>query len=255
MRKLVFVFIVCLSAIVLDAKVVLSKYSESVYICDDQFFPRENSLVYIGPEFITIIGATWCPASAEALHDLVTQISDKPVLEVINTNYHPDRAGGNPYWKSIGCEIHSTVMTSDLMKSDWDKICSFVRSGIPDFPEIPLATPSTTHEGSFQLQGGKVQVLYLGPSHTEDGVFVYLPNEKLLYGGCIIKPFLGNLEQANVEQYPKTLEKLKELDLEIETIVAGHGHPIHGYSLIDNYLNLLESHMAAKSGPENDPAR
>jgi metallo-beta-lactamase class B len=227
----------------LSAQIHLVKFSESVYICEDMYYSRENSVVFIGPEYVTIIGATWSPASARALHDSIARVTNLPVLEIINTNYHPDRAGGNPYWQNIGCEIHATERTNQLMKLYWDSICDFTRKSIPDLPEIPLVLPTKVHEGDYKLQNGKIEVLYLGPSHTEDGVFVYLPGEKLLYGGCILKPYLGNLEQANLQEYPKTLRKLKQASLEINTIIAGHGTPIHGASLIDDYLRMLEEYI------------
>ena len=226
----------------LNAQVYLTRFSESVYICEDYYFARENTLVYIGQEYITIIGATWCPESAKALHDSISRIIEKPVLEVINTNYHPDRAGGNPYWKSIGCKIHSTENTFDLMRIDWDTICNFIRNSSPEFPKIPLVLPSNVHSGNFKLQEGSIEVLYFGPSHTEDGVFVYLPEEKILYGGCILKPFLGNLEQSNLKEYPRTLNKLKNSNLDIKTIIAGHGQSINDVTLIDNYLTMLREY-------------
>ncbi len=167
-------------------------------------------------------------------------------MEVVNTNYHPDRAGGNAYWERVGAKIISTRMTYDLLESDWAAVVEWTRRAIPEYPDLPLVLPTETYPGDFELQKGRIQVLYLGPSHTPDGILVYFPNERVLYGGCIIKGFLGNLSFANMEQYPKTLLKLKELELDIESIVAGHGTPVHGAELIDHYLDLLH-----QSGSEN----
>jgi len=74
---------------------------------------------------------------------------------------------------------------------------------------------------------------------TLDGIFVFFPQEKVLYGNCILKEQLGNLDFADLRQYPKTLEKLKQLHLDFTTIVGGHWSPIHGPELIDEYLQLL----------------
>ena len=38
-----------------------------------------------------------------------------------------------------------------------------------------------------------MKAIYLGPSHTPDGIFVFFPEEKVLYGNCILKEQLGNL--------------------------------------------------------------
>jgi len=90
---------------------------------------------------------------------------------------------------------------------------------------------------SCLLIGGRV--FDLGPSHTQDGIFVFFPQEKVLYGNCILKEQLGNLDFADLREYPKTLERLKQLHLDFTTIVAGHWSPIHGPELIDEYLQLL----------------
>lgn len=247
MRRFVILFLVVAWFSQVEGQINLTRINESVYLCEDRFFAQENSMVYVGPEHVTIIGATWCPASAKALHDSIGIRTDKPVREVINTNYHPDRAGGNAFWKSIGCEIHATEKTVQLMREQWDSICDFTRTSIPELPEMPLVLPTCTHEGDFELQEGKIRVFFLGAAHTEDGVFVYLPDERVLYAGCILKATLGNLKQANLEEYPRTLRKLKQLDLDMETVVAGHGTPVHDAGLIDRSLVLLMELNETKS--------
>ena len=111
-----------------------------------------------------------------------------------------------------------------------------------ELSRLPLVPPDTTFSG--ELQGGKVKAIYLGPSHTPDGIFVYFSEEKALYGNCILKEQLGNLEFADRVEYPKALQKLKQLNLGFTTIVAGHWSPIHGPELIDQYLQLLDGKNA-----------
>jgi metallo-beta-lactamase class B len=161
------------------------------------------------------------------------------VREVINTNYHPDRAGGNAYWKSIGADIVATKKTHKLLKREWDKILGGTRKAFAGYPQVPLVLPTITHKGDFELQQGGIKVFYLGPSHTPDGVFVYFPGQQVLYGGCILKEQLGNLAYADLDAYPQTLRKLQKLKLDIETIIAGHWSPVHGPGLIEHYLDLL----------------
>ena len=210
-----------------------------MYVVEDDYFYKENSMVYIGKDTVTIIGATWSNDTALLLDKEIKKITKKPISEVINTNYHPDRAGGNDYWKSTGAKIVSTKLTYDLMKSDWDNVVEFTKKSIKDYPRLPLSLPDRTYESNFELQGGAIKTIYLGPSHTKDGIFVYFPNEEVLYGNCILKENLGNLSYANINEYPKTLEKLKALKLKIKTIIAGHDHPIQNTKIIDNYKEKL----------------
>lgn len=219
--------------------VTLRHLEGAVYVAEDSAYAKENSLVYVGTEGVTVIGATWTPETARLLHAEIAAITDKPVLDVVNTNYHPDRAGGNGYWKEVGARIVATNRTSDRMERDWAKVMAWTRDAISNFPELPLVLPTKTFAGDFELQDGGVRAFYLGPSHTPDGIFVYFPAESVLYGGCILKEQLGNLAFADLAEYPKTLRKLLDRKLPIRTIVAGHGSPVHGPDLIERYLALL----------------
>jgi metallo-beta-lactamase class B len=226
-------------AIAENPKVVLTPLRGHLYIAEDYFYSKENSVVYIGDRSVTVIGATWSPETAKLLTAEIAKVTSKPITEVIDTNYHPDRAGGNAYFKSIGANIVATKMTSDLLVHHWDEMVRYVQKGFPNYPALPLVSPDKIFDGNFELQGGAVQAIYLGQSHTPDGIFVFFPQDKVLYGNCILKEQLGNLDFADVTEYPKTLKKLKELNLGFTTIVAGHWSPIHGPELIDQYLQLL----------------
>ena len=219
---------------------------------EDSFYARENSIVYIGEEYVTVVGATNSPESAKLLANEIRKVTPKPIREVVNTNYHYDRAGGNAYFRSIGARIISTKLTYEIMKLHWDDIVRYARRSMPDYPSLPLVLPDTTFDGDFALQGGRVKGIYLGPSHTPDGIFVFFPDEKILYGGCILKENLGNLDFADLAEYPKTLRKLKELHLGFTTIVAGHWSPVHDPELIDQYLELLNQNARRQSSESAD---
>ncbi|OWY40108.1 subclass B2 metallo-beta-lactamase [Xenophilus sp. AP218F] len=210
-----------------------------VYVAEDDYYARENSAVYIGGDHVTVIGATWTPDTARELAERIGEVTDKPIREVINTNYHTDRAGGNAYWRSIGARIVATRQTADMMRAGWDEVVDFTRQGFPDYPKLAAVLPDRVFDGDFQLQGGKVRAMYLGPAHTQDGIFVYFPEEKALYGNCILKPQLGNLRYADMAHYSRTLDRLKAARLDFDTIIAGHQAPLHGPELIDHYQGLL----------------
>ena len=241
-----FILLLALTASLATAespRVVLTPLRGHIYVAEDYFYSKENSVVYVGDNSVTVIGATWTPETAKLLAVEIGKVTEKPITQVIDTNYHPDRAGGNAYFKSIGAKIVSTKMTDDLLRAHWDEMVRYVQKGFPNYPTLPLVAPDKTFDDDFQLQDGAVKAIYLGPAHTPDGIFVFFPQEKVLYGNCILKEQLGNLDFANLTEYPKTLQKLKQLNLGFATIVAGHWSPIHGPELIDQYLALL----AAKS--------
>jgi metallo-beta-lactamase class B len=227
-------------AVAAEPTLTLSHVRGGVYVVEDSFFAKENSAVYVGADHITVIGATWSPETAKLLAAEIAKVTPKPITEVVIPNYHPDRAGGSAYFKSIGAHVVATEMTRDLLVSGWDEVIAWTRKAIPNYPDLPAVLPDGVHAGDFALQNERVQVIYLGASHTRDGVFVFFPDEKVLYGGCILKEQLGNLDFADVAEYPNTLRRLQALRLGFTTVIAGHYTPIHGPDIVDRYIALLQ---------------
>lgn len=215
----------------------LIKLTDRIYVAEDYFYYRENSAVYIGDKDVTVISATWTPETAKLLVDKVRQITKKPIKAVVDTHYHLDRVGGNPYFKEIGAQIIASKMTAALMKENWESGLKSAQKDYPGFPSIPFTVPDVTFDDKYELEGGKIQVLYFGPSHTKDDLVVYFPEEQVLFGDCLLKEKLGYLGDANLTEYPKTLERIKKL--KIKTIIAGHWSSVHGPELIDQVLKLL----------------
>lgn len=120
-------------------------------------------MVYVGAEHVTVVGATWTPDTARELARQIRAVTDKPIAEVVNPNYHPDRAGGNAYWKSIGARIVSTRQTADEMRRGWDEVVAFTRRGFPDYPALPVSLPDREHPGDFELQDGRIKAFHLAP--------------------------------------------------------------------------------------------
>src|ERR1700726_3698871 len=112
-------------------KVVLTPLRGNVYVAEDYFYSKENSVVFVGENSVTVVGATWTPETARLLAVEINKITSKPITEVIDTNYHPDRAGGNAYFKKIGAKIVSTRMTRDLLALNWDEMVRYVQKAIP----------------------------------------------------------------------------------------------------------------------------
>ena len=220
-------------------KLLLVPLKGGLYVVEDYFYARENSLVYVGRDHVTVIGATWTPATAELLAGEIRKVTRLPITEVIDTNHDLDRAGGNAYFKQIGASIVAIGLTRALLAMEGEASIKQTKAVFSDYPDVPIVLPDQTYTGDFALQDGAVRGLYLGPSHKPDDIFVWFPNEKVLYGGCVLKSQLGNMDGADRVEYPKTLHKLKNLHLPIEIVVAGHYSAVHGPDLIDRYLSML----------------
>jgi len=215
---------------------------DPIYVAEDSHYAKTNYALYVGQTSVTIVGAGWSPDTAKLLAQEISRITYKPVKDVILPDHDPEYAGGIAYWKRSGANVVSTALTEETLKSDWTKAVDFTRKHFPSYPDLPLALPTKTYHANFTLENGNIRGFYLGPSHNADDIFVYFPKEKVLYAGSILKEHLGNLAFATVEEYPKTLQKLQSLRLDIDKIISGHWSAVHGPELINQYLMMLKDH-------------
>lgn len=167
---------------------------------DAEYFPT-NWLVYLGRTTVTVIGATWTPAMARTLARRIRQVSRLPIATVIDTSPDPEWSGGNAYWKRSGARILAVRITDELLKRTCAQRDRRARNNHPGYPLLPLVRPTEVLADHFTLQHGDLRAFYLGPTHTPGDIFVYFPREQLLDAGSIVKPFLGNMADADVRSY------------------------------------------------------
>ena len=145
---------------------------------EDYFYSKENSVVYVGENSVTVIGATWTPQTAKLLAIEIGKVSHKANRGGDRYELSPRPRRRECYFKGVGAKIVSTKMTRDLLEAHWDEMIRYTQKAIPSYPTLSLVLPDRTFAGDFELQGGHARAIYLGPSHTPDGIFVYFPEEK-----------------------------------------------------------------------------
>jgi metallo-beta-lactamase class B len=78
----------------------------------------------------------------------------------------------------------------------------------------------------FNVGQYSFEVYYPGEGHTADNIVVWFDNEKVLYGGCLIKGAdaknLGYLGDANVTEYETTLRRVQIKCPDPNYIIVSH---------------------------------
>jgi len=109
-----------------------------------------------------------------------------------------------------------------------------------DFAGVDLTLPNRIFEGELQLQVGdkKVILIEVGPAHTLGDAVVWVPGDKTLFTGDILfKDAHPVIWQGPVSNWIAALRRL--LDMDIETVVPGHG-PLTDKSGLAEQLHYLE---------------
>lgn len=125
----------------------------------------------------------------------------------ISAHFHSDSTAGIAYLNSLPIPTYASKLTNELL----------------DKKGVAQATHSFT-KNPYWLLKNKLEVFYPGAGHSPDNIVVWLPKQKVLFGGCFVKPEgLGNLSDAVIEDWTASAEKLIKRYSNAKIVVPGHG--------------------------------
>lgn len=88
-------------------------------------------------------------------------------------------------------------------------------------------------------------MFFPGPSHTTDNVVVYFKNERILFGGCMIKALAartpGFVGDADMSAWPVSVQKVLDRFPDARLVVPGHG-AAGDLALLSHTIRLCEQH-------------
>jgi metallo-beta-lactamase class B len=172
-------------------------------------FPA-NGLYIVAATGIVFIDSPWDTAQAAPLLDSVERRHHKKVTACIATHYHGDRTGSLSIFQARGIKTYSSYMTYKLCKEHHE----------------PQAQYYFVGDTTFNFGDHLLETFYPGPGHTNDNIVVWCADEKILYGGCFIKSCeaddIGNIADANLNEWPKSVAKVKERFPKPAFIIPGH---------------------------------
>lgn len=108
---------------------------------------------------------------------------------------------------------------------------------------LPVADNGFDPKLELDVGGSKVIAHFLGEAHTNDGIVVYAPDEKVLFAGNGIRNYngwVGNLGDANLGAWFETAQRIKKEYGEAKVVIPGHGKS-GGQELIDYTIELYDT--------------
>jgi len=194
-----------------------------------------NGLVVVGNGEAALIDTPWNNALTGELFDWVVKNLGCPITTVVATHSHGDNLGGLN-------EAHSRGAASWAL----DRTLELARSAGRPVPQHGFSDRKVLSVG-----GRTLELRYLGGGHTVDNIVVWIGDQKVLFGGCLVKAAgaktLGYTKEADLAAWPQTVTALRSAYPDARLIVPGHGSP-GGYELLDRTLELLTRGTAARGG-------
>ncbi len=151
----------------------------------------------------------------------IRKITNKPIKYVINTHHHPDHFLGNQAFR--GAIIMASKYTKDYISKHGDEyitnLVNIVQYAMKD-TEV-LAPNKVLNSKYINLGKHKLKILYLN-GHTQDDLVLYDQYTGVLFvSDLIFYNRAAATPHANIKQWIKTLNKLKEIPYKL--LVSGHG--------------------------------
>ncbi|HEX5738038.1 MAG TPA: MBL fold metallo-hydrolase [Hydrogenophaga sp.] len=213
-----------------------------------------NSGVIIGDKFIMVSDATATPAMAQDLIKQIRTVSDKPIKYVLLTHYHAVRVlGASAYLAEGATEVIASRGTYELivergaqdMQSEMERFPRLFRGAdsVPGltWPTMVIGDGKPGRQGSLEvdLGGVKVSIWHPGPGHTRGDTIAWVEDEKVLFSGDLVEYEAGVYTgDAQLEEWPATLEALRELKAEF--IVPGRGEAMKGNADVNKALDYTQ---------------
>ena len=197
---------------------------------------HNNNLSFIiADDAVVVFNAGGSYLLAEALHQEIKEVTPLPVKYVVLENAQGHAILGSDYWKSQGAKIIAHTNTAELIKKELNRTeVTDENPGIMDrihrtlrdkAHKTRIVMPDQTFSERLLLpvEGRKIELLYLGDSHSPDNILLWLPEERLIITGdfAFNERMLPILHHTDARAWLENWSRLEALEPAI--VIPGHG--------------------------------
>ncbi len=187
---------------------------------------RSNAGFVVGDKGVVVIDTQTSPPDGQKQVEEIAKVTPKPINTIILTHSDPDHIGGLPSYPAGVAIIAHEDTRATILASDADPNAPPMYKPLYRLLATKyLPTHTLSESETTVIDGVPMQLIHVAPAHSSGDVFVYLPRQKLVYGGDIL------LNQA--DRYPVVhiggssagwIQSVKAmLALDADLFVSGHG--------------------------------
>lgn len=180
-------------------------------------FPS-HGLIVVDEGGVVLVDTAWTDDETQIVLDWIAASFGVPVRYAIVTHAHDDKMGGVEALLRSSVPVYAHPMSNTLAPArnltPADNDILFDENGFAaNLPDV----------------GVDLEVFFPGPGHTYDNIVVYLPNDRVFFGGCLIRPTafstLGNTNHAAIARWASSAHAAGEAFPDAEIVIPSHGAP------------------------------
>lgn len=192
-------------------------------------FPA-NCMYVVTNAGVVLLDTPWDSTDFQPMLDNIEENHHSPVVLCISTHSHEDRTAGLEYFASKGIPTWSSKMTYELCVKNNEK----------------KAENIFVSDTTFKIGEYSFETFYPGEGHTTDNIVIWIPELKILYGGCFVKSVkindLGNLADANPTEWSVSIQKVIRKYPDARYIIPGHFDTSSKKNALKHTLKLIRKH-------------
>jgi cyclase len=237
---------VCSSVLAADTP-ALQRISEHVYAYVDakNATPATgygaNAGLVVGRDAALVIDTLTSAKDADRFLADIRKVTDKPVKYVVNTHHHFDHAWGNCQFVKVGAAVVAHQNAASHASEDVAAFAHPEQFGLTakDLEGTTLQGPTITFTDvkTIDLGDVTVELRYPGPTHTDDSIIAYVPQDKVLFlGDILFSHYHPYVAEGDVTHWQQVLGELEQTPA--TKIIPGHG-PVSSKADIENMKTYL----------------
>lgn len=216
----------------INQNIGLTKLTTQVYLLQTSYACNGNldcnHLLILDQSDVVLVNTPARDSMTSVLLKSIETKFGKKVTRVIVSHFHDDSSGGLNETAKRGINSYSLDKTRDLL-----------------LPEHKLVDIVFSDSLTIQLQTTSLKLCFLGAGHSADNSLVWLPEEKILFGGCLLKSTdaksIGNIADAEMKAWPETVRKVRQKFSQAKIVIPGH-MAIGDTSIYSHTLKILATH-------------
>jgi cyclase len=189
-----------------------------------------NTAVFVGSSGITVVD-TKNPGWGQPILDKIKELSNKPVVRIINTHTHGDHVSGNVEFPAT-VDVVVQENTAANMKR-MAPVTGLSQPGAPPAPNIfeqnngrGLAKKTFKDKLTIDSGADQIDLYYFGRGHTNGDAWVVWPALRVLHSGDIfsgkVAPILDANNGGSGVDIGNSLQKGADAIKNIDTVITGH---------------------------------
>ncbi|MDE2949247.1 MAG: MBL fold metallo-hydrolase [Chloroflexota bacterium] len=198
-----------------------------------------KNVIVLGEEIAFAIDVGTFPEEGRRMADFISERGYRP-NRVIITHGHRDHILGGEAFR--GADVFAPRKTVSEIRQQIPGLAKQMGLAEDAIRERVLH-PTITFDRQLWLELGDRQLhLFPTPGHSPDIVSIYVSDCRLLVASdTVVTGIVPAIFHSSVE-LEASINRLKQLD--IETLISGHGPVLHGQAIIQDWLNWLTSYIA-----------